>query len=518
MTDTTTQFKTQLPRNLSLQVISFVVQVGIGIWLVPYLIKHLGRSAYGLTYIAGVMTQYVSLISYNISSSVNRFLTIALQRKNVDDANRVFNTAFFSYLAIVVLQIPAFGLVIYYASGIFTIPQELYRDAIILLTCSAISFLINLMVSVFGVPLYANNRLDISRSIDIARQVLRVTGIVVLFLTLGPTLRYVGYVDLAISVASCLTIVTIGKRIAPELRVDFHFYDWRKVKELTAMGWWLFVNHMGFLLFLRMDIWVCNRFIGAEEAGDYAAILQWSNLIRQTGTLLAAVTAPMIMIYYARSEIERLIHLSKLSVRVFSLVLAIPISLLCVFSEPLLRIWLGESFARLWPLMLIMVSHLAINVGMMPLFSIQTAVNKVRWPGIVTLIMGIANLALAIFLAKYVGWGIYGVAVAGAIVLTAKNALFTPIYGALILHQPWYTFLKSYISGLVFQGGLFIVAYILGSYVQPASWVHLGATCLIIGLVGLIVSWFILSKRDRRLMIDLIPGRFRGLVARFMPV
>ncbi len=289
MTDTTAQFKTQLPRNLSLQVLAFIAQIGIGIWLVPYLIKHLGRSAYGLTFIAGVMTQYVSLISYNISSSVSRFLTLALQRKNADDANRVFNTAFFSYLAVVILQIPVFGLVIYYANAIFTIPQELYRDAIILLACSAMSFLVNLVVSVFGVPLYANNRLDISRSVDIARQILRVAGIVILFLSLGPTLRYVGYVDLALSVASGLVTIAIGKRLAPELKLNLHYYDWRKVRELTTMGWWLFVNHVGFLLFLRTDIWICNRFIGAEEAGDYAAILQWSNLIRTSGGVMIAV-------------------------------------------------------------------------------------------------------------------------------------------------------------------------------------------------------------------------------------
>ena len=186
MTDTTAQFKAQLPRNLSLQVLAFIVSVGIGIWLVPYLVGHLGRAAYGLIPIAGAMTQYVSLISHNISVSVNRFLTIALQRNDAEEANRVFNTAFFSYLGIAAIQIPIFALIIYYANTIFTIPAELYRDAILLLACSATAFLINLLSSVFAVPIYANNRLDISRSIDIARQVLRVVGVVTLFVAFGP--------------------------------------------------------------------------------------------------------------------------------------------------------------------------------------------------------------------------------------------------------------------------------------------------------------------------------------------
>ena len=117
MTDTTTQFKRQLPCNSFFQVLSFVTHVAIGIWLVPYLLGHLGRSAYGLIPIAGMMTQYVALISYSISSAVNRFLTIALQQHATDEANRIFNTAFFSYLAIGLLQIPVFLLVIGYANN-----------------------------------------------------------------------------------------------------------------------------------------------------------------------------------------------------------------------------------------------------------------------------------------------------------------------------------------------------------------------------------------------------------------
>ena len=96
--------------------------MGIGIWLVPYLVRHLGTAAYGLIPIAGMLTEYVSLISQSISSAVNRFLTIALQQDDVKEANRVFSTAFFSYLAIGLLQIPFLMIVIYYAGSIISIP------------------------------------------------------------------------------------------------------------------------------------------------------------------------------------------------------------------------------------------------------------------------------------------------------------------------------------------------------------------------------------------------------------
>jgi membrane protein EpsK len=516
--DTTTQFKKQLPRNLVLQVLSFVTHIAVGIVLTPYLVRHLGRAAYGLIPIAGVMTEYVSIITHSVSSATGRFLTIALQRNDVQDANRVLNTAFFSYVALSIIQVPVFGLIIYYANSIFTIPAELYWDAIALLVCSAISFLIGLIAGVFGVPIYANNRLDISRTIDVAAQIARIVGIVVLFVLFGPALRYIGYVSLVVGISTTCVSVLIGKRLAPTLKLNVHAYDWSQLRQIMGMGGWLLVNYIGFLFFLKMDVWICNRFISAEAAGEYAAVLQWSGLIRQAGMLLSGVIGPMIIIYYARGEVDRLIRLAQVSVRVLCLLLAIPISILCVFSSSILTLWLGESFASLGPLMVIMLCHLTINVGISPVFSLNGALNKVKVPALVTCAMGMLDLALAISLVKLFGWGIYGVAVASAIVLTAKNALFAPIYAAMVLKQPWHTFMKSSLSGLAFLAGMAGFGYLLNQYSRPQSWGHLITLAALLGVVGLVALWCVLSNKDRRLMIDLVPGRFRALATRILPV
>lgn len=511
LNDTTRQFKQQLPRNMFLQVLSFLTQVGVGICLVPYLVHHLGRAAYGLIPIAGALTQYVALINHSISSAVTRFLTIAFQQDDHEDANRIFNTAFFSYLALGLIQIPVFALLIWNANMLFSIPQELYRDTIILLTCSAAAFLINLISSVFAVPQYANNRLDISRSIDITRQILRLTGIVILFLNFGPRLRYVGYVDLTLSVFIAIINIYIARRLAPMLLLRLGSFDYSKIRQLMSMGGWLLVNQVGVLLFMRTDVWVCNRFVSAEAAGDYAAILQWSSLIRSGAAILAGVVAPMITIYYARKEIENLVRLSKLSVRLFSIVLAIPISILCVFSPQILRLWLGDSFIRLSPLMVIMLCHLGINISVSPLLYAKTALNRVRWPGLVTLFAGILNIFLAIILVKHSNWGIYGVAIAGAIILTLKNALFMPIYGALILKQPWTSFITPYLSGLMLLSALVVLGFVINRWIQPTCWSRLVLVIFLMGSTATGLGWLLLPRQDRHTIVTLIPSRLRIL-------
>ena len=103
--------------------------------------------------------------------------------------------------------------------------------------------------------------------------------------------------------------------------------------------------------------------------------------------------------------------------------MALPIGLMCGFAPSLLSLWLGPEFVELVPLLWLMLFHLVINLSVLPLFYINVATNSVKLPGWVTLVMGIGNLCLAIALPLLFGWGYYGVAAAGAIALTLKNAL-----------------------------------------------------------------------------------------------
>lgn len=508
MSSTTIQFKRQLPRNSFFQVLTFFTQIGVGIWLVPYLVHNLGTAAYGLIPIAGMLTQYVSMISQSITGSVSRFLTISLQQGDIKGANRVFSTAFFSYLVIGFLEIPLFAGLICYAGSIISIPTELYNDAIVLLTCSAAAFVVDLVASVFGVPMYANNRLDISRSVDVGRYLLRVTGIVSLFVAFGPALRYVGYVDLTISLVLCAVQAAIAKHLEPGLRLRLRDYDWREIQHIMGMGGWLVVDRMGTMLLLAMGVWICNRFVSPEAGGEYAALKQLEVFTFRAGSTLSVMIAPMIMIYYAHSEMNQLVRLCKTSTRILSLLISVPIGVLCVFSSSFLQMWLGASFAKLAPLLVIMVCHLGITVGLMPLHGVLIAMNRVKVPAMVCLGTGALSFALAILFAKYLGWGIYGVAIAGAIVLPLRTAFFTAVYAAVLLHEPWHAFLRTSLSALGLLVGLVVVGQGLNLYFVPASWPHLVLGSSVLSAIGLAAAWALSPKGDREMALALVPGRF----------
>jgi membrane protein EpsK len=97
------------------------------------------------------------------------------------------------------------------------------------------------------------------------------------------------------------------------------------------------------------------------------------------------------------------------------------------------------------PLLFLLAFHLCVNLAMQPLYALPLAADRVKVPGIVALGIGVGNLLLALLLAGYLGWGLYGLAVPGAVMLTLRHLVFTPLYCARILNKPAGTFYREVI-------------------------------------------------------------------------
>jgi len=260
------------------------------------------------------------------------------------------------------------------------------------------------------------------------------------------------------------------------------------------------------LLFLNIDLIVVNKLFGAESGGKYASVLQWTILLRSMAGTLVSVLTPIILTYYAREQMDQVLNISKRAVKFLGLTMALPIGLVCGFATPLLSIWIGPEFSKFTSLMWILVGNLCVNLAVLPLFSIQVALNKVKVPGIVTLLMGICNFILAILLPLLFGWHMYGVAAAGALILTLKNAVFTPLYVARILGKPWHTFIDSMLPGIIAAIAITMGSLGIAYNLNPSGWIKLIIYLCVISLAYLLMTFFFVLKRDeRKLFLSFIP-------------
>ncbi len=487
--------------NVSANAIVMLVNIVIGLWYTPYLIKNLGVATYGIVILATSLTQYMSIFNSSIDNAVGRFLTLDIRKQAAKSANLTFNTAFWSGLSLSLFLLPIVVVIAWFAPQLFNVPEGQERSAQLLFVAVMSSYLLIILRSIFSASAFAHNRLDLKNTIIISNTLVRVLVVISLFtLATQPQAWQVGCATLAGAFISFILAISIWHELTPELGIRRKMFDHARWKDMFSMSGWLIVNQVGTLLFLNIDLIVVNRYLGPEAQGRYGSILQLVILLRTLAAAIATAITPIALAQLARDDTREMLVMTRRSVKWMGLIIALPIGGLVGFSVPFLTLWLGAEFASLAVLLTVLTVHLCINLAVRPLFSIQTALNKVRLPGIVTILLGLVNLILALWWAEWERYGL-GVALAGAIVLTAKNALFTPIYGAYIQKVPWYTFIKELsfgIGGTFFVGGgcLFLVYRF-----SITEWSSLIFASGVVSIIYLGLLFFVFLSKEERVML-----------------
>jgi membrane protein EpsK len=484
-----------------------LAQIATFMWLTPFLIGYLGIAAFGIISLATTIVSYMSILTHALYSAVSRFLAIDLEQRDTIAANKTFNTALFSVIGFFVGLAPLILIASLCFPDLFTVPSGWEWDGSFLFGVLTVAFFVTVIGSIFGISAFVHSQFLLSNVAHVAGLLVRLGLICALFFIFPAHLWYAGGGVLAGSVVSLFGLVWLWRRLTPELQIRAAAFDRSRLRDLLGMGGWIVVNMAGATLLGRVDLIVVNFFFGATMMGGYAAVAQFSVLMEYLVNAAAQVIRPAILIKYAQGDFIALQHLSSRGIKLLGLALALPAGLLCGFSRPLLSIWLGASFGDLSILLVILISHLSLNLSARPLLDVQNAFNKVRNPGIATLISGGVNLGLAILLAAWGKWGAAGVAISCAIAWTAKNGFYMPIYTAQIMKVPWWTFFFSLSASLV--GTLFVgmFSYVLSLVLRPESWFALAACAAVVTLIYMGALWAVgLGGADRKLLKDLLPA------------
>jgi O-antigen/teichoic acid export membrane protein len=496
--------------NLTSNLANFSLNILIGFWFTPYLIRHLGLANYGLIPLATVVVSYMSIFTLSINSSVSRFLTVALNRERSGEANRLFNTSLFSLLALAaVLLLFVLGGSLW-VDKFLNVPPGAEQQVRILFAFAGVAFLINAVFAPFSVPAFSCNRLELSNFVAIVQTLARVGLVVALFALLSPQLWQIGSSLLLSALVAAGGGIFIWRSLAPELRIQRADFDWGTLKAITQTSGWVFLVQVGTILFLSIDLVVVNRLMGPLANGRYAAVLQWSTMLRGLAGTVAGIFTPMLLAHFARGDSDALVKDTRRAIKFLGIFIALPIGLICGFSRPLLTLWLGKNFTPLAPLMVLLVAPLSVNLAIMPLFTIALAKDEMRMPGIVSLVTGVLNLGLALLLCGPVGWGMYGVAAAGAIVLTGKNLIYMPLFAARLTHRPWFTFYRE--MGTITTATLIIggLSWAFSSWLTLFNWPLFLAACIGTSLLyGTYVYFLALKMDERGIIAKMVSSSFR---------
>jgi membrane protein EpsK len=478
-----------------------VLQTGLMVWYIPFLVGHLGVAAYGMIPFANSLVMCATIVSASLELSISRFLAIDLNQGNTARANRTFNTALALSMASCGLLLLPIILLAYFAPVVFNVPPGLELATRWLFAGVGIATLAASLGANFGAVSVMTHRFDLHNVVRAVALLSRI-GIVAFCFTFWPASLW--HVTIAFMISACLSLVgevLVWRHLTPQLHIDRREIDTSQFRALFGLSGWSAVNQIGRVLLLQIDLLVVNALFGAESTGLYGSLLLLPALFHAMIDTVTAVLSPAIVARYAVGDIAGMQRLASCSVKLLGVGLALPVGLLCGFGQPLLYLWLGPEFAELDFLLILLVGHLSLTLAVTPHSYVVNAYNRVKVQGLITLALGVGNICLAVALAQWTAWGICAVAAAAASVWTIRNAAFMSAYSAVVMRLRWWSFYPPLIAGALGTVGVAVAGRLAPQFCAQTGWLSLGATAAAISVTYSVIAYGIsLNRSDRDLL------------------
>jgi O-antigen/teichoic acid export membrane protein len=350
----------------------------ISFFLTPYLIRVLGKEAYSFYPIANNFVQYMGIITTALNSMAARFITIEIARKNVQKTNVYYSSVFYANVILsALLMLPMIGAVVF-LDKILNIPIDMVLSIKVLFILVFLSMLVNIITSVFGVAVFAKNRIDLRSVADIVHSVLKLVLYVVLFYLVVPNIIYVGIISVVLVLVTFAINLGYTKKLLPEVEISAKHFEMKSIMEIMSSSLWNSVNQIGSILMFSLSIVFCNVLISTEAGGEYSIIQTIPNFINGIISTLASVFIPSVTQTYATKSISDVVDEVKMSQKFMGVITNIPIVVFMVIGTEFYQLWVpGENAQRLHILSILTVFHLLFIGVTWTINNLNTVINKV---------------------------------------------------------------------------------------------------------------------------------------------
>ncbi|WP_169972983.1 MULTISPECIES: MATE family efflux transporter [unclassified Campylobacter] len=503
--------------NLISSIVVFIISLGINFFLTPYILKSLGNEAYGFVALSNAVVSYASVVTVAINSVSGRFVAYEWHRGDIAKANIYYSSVlsvniFFSILVVLLSAIFIINL-----SSVLNVPENLENDVKLTFVFYFINFCVGLFNGVITVSAFVKNKLYLLSIRNAISSAILAILIVFFFYFFKPMISYIAISALVTSIFVFLSTIFISARITPELKFDMSKFDFKKIKELLKSGIWNSFNALNRVLMTGMDLFICNIFINANVTGLLAVSKAAPIILESFVAQLSGVFAPKFVELYSKGNLLALINETKFSMRVIAFLMSVPAAIFVVFGREFYTLWLPfksiDEISLIYNLSMITLVPIVFISYAFALFNLDSATNKLRRPAIANTILGVSTIIAQIFILKFSDYGVYGVAIIGAVFYSIRILFFDLINAALNLKLKLTTFYGVYLKNLAIFVVLSLIIFIFSSFIDIKNWTQFILYSVIFLIFGYVVNLFLIFNRfEQKIVINKIIFKFKRLL------
>ena len=470
------------------KLLSFFLQL----FIIAYLIKALGKDAYGIFALALALAANTNLLEAGFGLSVTKYVAEYHAKGDRESLLKIINTNFLvstvlaALFSVILLLINEFFL-----DRIFFIPAELIKDAKglirILISLSIIEFW---SASIIRIAEGLQNYLLV-RIIESVKWILR-AGFIVIATAMGYGLAGIGAAYLAAGVLILIVLYLAVFAGNSSLAIGIRFMNMDSFKSLFGFSIWIFLSKMFAFLAYRIDTIIIGMFLPPANITYYNIAFKIYEIVRYGFSLLSSTLIPVTSELNALAEKVRLNLLFQKATRYTVLIMYPVLAFVFFYSEALIKLWVGDGFeaaaslSRLFVISLFFAAVVSVGSEMM------VGLNRLRELILYSGIASAINLILSIILVKKIG-------VSGVVIGTVIGTIF-------IMISYLYSMMKVFNQSITSLWKDILVRPIIITALMSLLFLSVGNIYLAILISAasfLFIFLFMIDKEDRDLIYNM---------------
>lgn len=375
------------------------LNIGVGLVLMPFTVRHLGQTDYGLWMLVASMTTYFQLLDLGYGNGVVRHLIEADRRGDAAGVNGIASTFFCVYALIAGVACLALATMVIVVVPRFphlTVAQV--RLAQILLSILGARIAVGFPLTVFGAVSNARQGFVVNNLV--ASAVVVASALATwLVLTAGGGLIQLVAATTTINLAGYAGYAWNAYHVMPTLRIRPRYFSGARWREVTSFSVYLFVIQLASQVCFNIDNVVIGAALGPALVAVYTIALRLAEYQRRLCDQFSGMLFPVVMGFGRDVKALRgaLIEGNRVAA---SLVTGASVVLIG-FSGPLIQHWMGPAFAgSVAPFVLLALAG-TIIVSQAASSNVLIACGEHRLVASIWIGEAAANLALSVFLVRW---------------------------------------------------------------------------------------------------------------------
>lgn len=478
-------------------------RIGISFFLMPFIIRMLGKHDYGLWLLIAAFVGYYGMLDLGIGGAVLRFVSREIGAGRQEETKYYINSAFFA-LCVLGSLIIILSLCAAWGSSFFIGDKDnllIFRFAMIIL---GLSIGLSFPLRVFDGVLSAHLRFDLKRYIELAEIVFRTAAIIVL-LKMGYGLYGLVIVTAAAGIGELLVKTIACFKIDREFSLGIRFFSLVKIKEMGEFALVTFLNAITNILTSKLDPYVVALVSNVTTVAFYGVALTLTNYFGEFFRTTQGVLFPLFSQKEGAGDFQGLERWLTLGSRLGTVIAVFSGGLVLLYGRSFLGCWLGPDFHVSYLYLAVLITPMIFAYGVFPSVFVLNSTGKHRLATILDAMRGTMNLFLSLLLGYKMG--AVGVAWGTAIPCIIFDFFLKPYYACRAINASPYQLLGK-IVGVCAQTCIFLIPvwYVLGRHVQEDYFSLLRVFIIHVCVMLILGAFIFLSKGERRQMRLFITG------------